>query len=342
MLYRLLLALCLSLFVSGQALAQTGPSGQLRITAPIDATVFIDCEEIGATPVTRYVPTGTYNVRVVADGFAPFVRRVNVVNNQVASINATLVQGGNTLEFCTQPNGGKLSINGKDAGYVPTRLDLAPGSYDYKVVKEGYEPLVGKVTIPHGGNPLVSGEMVESTGRFVVTSTPEGADIYLNGTKMGVTPLEFDGVDPGVHTVALMKPGSGMVVREIDTTDGSVGEVSARLKDGTRITIKAKGENITLDGVDLGPDKAKLEAARGNYALKAGDVEQELEVGSGPAQSWVIKDGELKELPPMTRRPTFWAATGGGAAAAIVATTVMVIAAQPETQPDGDIVVTMP
>lgn len=342
MLYRLLLILGLMLLAPVEALAQSGPSGQLRVTAPIQATVYVDCEEIGPTPITRYVPTGTYTVRVVADGFAPFVRRVNVVNNQVASVSATLVQGGNTLEFCVEPNGGKLEINGQDAGYVPTRLDLSPGTYDYKVVKEGYEPLTGKVTIPNGGNPLINDAMTEATGRFVVESNPKGADVYLNGEKMGVTPLEFDGVEAGVHKVALIKPGAGMVVREVDTRDGSVGEVSARLKDGTKVTIKAKGESIVLDGVDLGPDNAKLEASRGKYALEAGDINETIEVKNGPAQTWVVKDGELTELPPLTRRPAFWGAAGAIAVPAIAVTTVAIIVSRPEPQPDGDIVVTMP
>ena len=71
----------------------------------------------------------------------------------------TFMEYTNTLEFCVDPTGGKLEINGQDAGYVPTRLDLSPGTYDYKVVKEGYEPLTGKVTIPNGGNPLINGSM---------------------------------------------------------------------------------------------------------------------------------------------------------------------------------------
>ncbi len=343
MLYRLLLALCALLISSGPAFAQTGPSGQLRVTAPIQATVFIDCEEAGPTPMTRYLPTGTYTVRVVADGFTPYVRRVSVANNQVAAVSATLLDGGNTLEFCVEPVGGQLTLNGEDGGYVPSRLDVAPGNYEYKVVKEGYEPLTGQISVENGGNPLISGEMVKATGRFSVTSNPEGAEVYLDGELMGKTPLDFDGVAPGVHKVALMSPGKGLVVREVDTTDGRVGEVSVRLKDdATRITIKAKGETILLDGIELGPDKASLDAARGKYSLQAGDFTEDISVKSGPAQTWVLSDGELVELPPLTRRPVFWAATGGGAAAAVAVTTVAIIASRPEPQPDGDIVVQMP
>ena len=343
MLYRLLLALWLLSVTSGQAFAQTAPSGQLRVTAPIQATVFIDCEEAGPTPLTRYLPTGTYTVRVVADGFTPYVRRVSVANNQVAAVAATLLDGGNTLEFCVEPVGGQLTLNGDDAGYVPSRLDVQEGSYEYKVVKEGYEPLVGQVSVTSGGNPLIKGEMVKATGRFVVTSSPEGADVYLDGTLMGTTPLEFDGVAPGVHKVALMRAGSGLVVREVDTRDGSAGEVSVRLKDNaTRITIKAKGETITLDGIVLGTDKASLDAARGKYTLQAGQVSADITVKSASAQTWVVSDGEVVELPPLTRRPVFWAATGGGAAVAAAATTTAIVLTRPEPQPDGDIVVQMP
>ena len=156
-------------------------------------------------------------------------------------------------------------------------------------------------------------------------------------------PLEIDGIEPGMHKVGLMLAGHGLLVRVVDTSDGSVGDVSARLnKGGTRTTIKAKGETIYLDGIDLGPDKARLVASRGSYTVKAGDMSGTISVKSGSAQTWVVENGELTELPALTQRPAFWVATGGGAAAAVAATVVAIVVTRPEPQPDGDIVVTMP
>ncbi|HXX55773.1 MAG TPA: PEGA domain-containing protein [Methanoregula sp.] len=48
---------------------------------------------------------------------------------------------------------------------------------------------------------------VPETGTINVTSSPEGADVYLDGAMVGSTPGDFPGIAPGTHAVVLQKSG---------------------------------------------------------------------------------------------------------------------------------------
>nr|QNO43811.1 hypothetical protein BPLLOOKG_00037 [Methanosarcinales archaeon ANME-2c ERB4] len=49
--------------------------------------------------------------------------------------------------------------------------------------------------------------MAQETGSISISSSPSGADIYLNGVYNGTTPATITGVPPGAHTLKLEKYG---------------------------------------------------------------------------------------------------------------------------------------
>ena len=355
----LLLALVAWLFVS-PAHAEEDP-GILRVSSNArDARVVLDyTEDIGTTPVTRYLPAGTYTVRVTADGYDPHVQRVTVRAGQAMDLNTTLVRGGGTVEFAVKPGGAKIEIDGQDSGLSsPARLPKQkPGTYTYRLTRDGYEPLEGEYTLKKGGNVLIADQMSSSSGLWEITTRPEGAIVYLDGEEKGVTPLKLDGIEPGEHRVGLRKDGYALLVREVDTSDGSKGVVDAKLKsNGTKVTVKTGSSSGTasLDGVPLGTGATlKTVAVRGGYELHieaegAAPITEQVTV---PSSGGVVYKADLAatggtstltELPPMTRRPIFWVAAGGGVALIGGGTAAAIALTRPEPDPEGDIVLTLP
>lgn len=349
-----LLLVCTWLF-GGVALAQDD-SGVLKITSNVDgAVVHVDYEQVGETPLTRYVPPGRYTVRVTADGYDPFVRQVKVTRDGVTPVDAKLRQGGSTIDVVTTPGGASVVVNGQDTNLTtPTRLTgLQNGTYRVELTKPGHEPYETSVTIKAGNNPLIQAELASSRGRFVITSKPEGADVYLDGASVGQTPLELEDIDPGVHQVGLVKAGYAVVVRTVDTTDGSKGEVTAKLKqDGTRIIVKTgnAGATVMLDGVPVGTGKrVEVVAARGSYLCEVSapgttGVSEDVKVPVGGAVLYTadLTEGTLAVGKPMARRPIFWTGVGVGVAALATGTSVAVAATRPDPPPSGDYVLTLP
>lgn len=358
MLFSLMLALLAWLGMTGPALAQDIAPGVLQINATArGAQVHVDYEPVGEVPVTRYLPPGSYLIRVSADGYEPFVRKVDVRSNTTTSVNAELVAGGGTVEFVVRPAGAQVELNGQAVGKAPIRVASMPaGDYRYKVSLPGYEAVEGRFTQNPGGNPLFVVALESSRGRFEVQTRPEGAQVWLDGALVGETPLRLQEVPPGVHTVLVGYPGSAWVLREVDTSDGSKGEIDASLAEtGTLLTLNTQRADaeLLLAGVPVATGRqVEVLLTRGDWPLAVRSGGETLETTlTVPLTGHLLykvrwaEDGEaarLIELAPLVQRWTFWAAVGAGAGAAAGTSALLARALAPEPPPSGDIVVTLP
>ncbi|MEC8424445.1 MAG: PEGA domain-containing protein, partial [Myxococcota bacterium] len=111
------------------ALAQGAPqppteaeTGVLQISAPVTgAIVYIDNEEVGVAPVTQYVPAGSHMLRITADGYDPYVRKIQVKAGARARVTASLIKGGGTVEFQSNARGATVLIDETGTSPIPVR-----------------------------------------------------------------------------------------------------------------------------------------------------------------------------------------------------------------------------
>ena len=104
---------------------------------------------------------------------------------------------------------GEVLLNNETAnGEIPIRK-VAPGSYIVTALKDGFKPVQRVVQIePSEKSNKVKKERIEIMFDFVlnVTSTPEGASVYVDGNKFGVTPCNVQLV-AAPHTIKLSLDG---------------------------------------------------------------------------------------------------------------------------------------
>ncbi len=338
--------------------AHAQASGVLKVNANVEqALVHVGSELMGPAPLTREIAPGRYMVRVTADGFDPYVRQITVSSGQTATVGAKLSIGGGSADFMADPDGATVEINGKDTGLqTPTRLSaLSDGRYRYRILKPGYEPVEGEFEIKNFNNPLISATLQSSSGRFEITSDPPGAIVFVDGQERGETPLTLDGVSPGMHQVGVRMNGYALLVREVDTSDGSKGSVSARLKkEGGKLTVKTADAQATVmvNGVPVGTGKSvSVKVTRGSYLVDVQAPGMAPAVGSAkvPVKGSVLykaelapKKSALTQSTPLTRRWTFWTGVGLGVAAVGTGSAVAVAATRPDPPPSGDVALTLP
>ena len=111
------------LVVSGTASAEDA-KGMLKVsTDKGEATVYLGLEEVGQAPMQQYMDTGTYTIRVLKDGFEPYVRKIHIRPNQATSVTAKLFPGKGSVEFLVEPSGAELTLNkSKETFNTPVRL----------------------------------------------------------------------------------------------------------------------------------------------------------------------------------------------------------------------------
>lgn len=360
MLLRLLLTTFAWLALSGTVAAQQ-VVGVLQVTAPIEgAVVHINYEEVGPTPLTHYLAPGSYTVRVAADGYDPFVRRVTISGNMSTTLAAEMNTGGDTVEFYVRPAGAAISIDGRSVGVAPIRLTgVGEGDHRYTVSHPGHETVKGDFSQSSGGNTLVVQNLASSAGKWSIVTRPEGAEVWMDGERIGSTPLQLTDVPSELHVVTLVHPEHPMVVQTVDTSDGSRGEVDVTLGGvASKVTIKSSDSDaqVSVNGIPLGDGRAvKSELGRGTWQLRVDSpgfkaVNQPIEVPITGRRTFKVElvptsdpgDSAVAAMPPPWQTWWFWTAVGAGAAGAGATTAVLIVALQPEEQPSGDVQVPLP
>lgn len=362
---QILLLACISLLVvSGRASAEDA-QGILKVTTDKgSAEVYLGIEKIGETPLNEYLDEGSYTIRVLKDGFEPFVRKIHIRPNQATAVSARLYPGKGSVEFLVEPSGAILTLNGgKDTWPTPVRLDeLKERKYTYTITAPGHEVEKGSFSFVKGHNLLVTARLQSSAGLLSVLSRPREAIVILDGERVGQTPLAIEEVESGEHTVQIMKKGYASVFRRFDTSDGSKGEIEARLpKSGAPLSVRTGNvdSRLSIQGMKLGPDaNYKFGAVeRGRYQLIVTapgmkTIDQTVEVprkGSAHYRARLRpKDSAppsvLTKVQPFYKHWIFYTAVGSAvvASATAVALSASKGGGAAQTSPSGDILVSLP
>lgn len=153
--------------------------------------------------------------------------------------------------------------------------DLAPGKYEFKAAKQGYEPVMKEVAVKESQTiewritlqePVMTEEdavirlessMVRSSsvGTIVMRSLPLNAKVYLDGKPYGVTDRKLLHVPTGRHEVKMVFQG-----KELSADfDLKKDETSVLLADFKQGKIESQTQIIASE---LGPEVIKLQTAR--------------------------------------------------------------------------------
>lgn len=345
-----------------QPVVQT-PTSQtfIVVNAPVTAEVFVDNKPAGQTPLQFPVAAGAHTVRVAADGFDPFVRRVTVIEGQAANLNADLMEGGGTVEFQASVSPATLVLDDGEM-ILPIRLnELSEGDHKWTIRATGYENATGTFTLSKGKNVFIYETLESSRGKVLIESNPVDATVYLDGENVGLTPINMENVDSGVHSVLISKKGYAKTFRTMDNTLGNKGVVKASMsKMGAKVKIKTKnktakvyvedhlvgtGKNVRIGLVEQGNYDVRI-VTDGNKTLQSdihippsGKVKfvATLIPNEGSGTPSLSKKGAQKSIN--------WALWGGvavGSAAVAGGSVLFIQSMETEEAPSGDAIISLP
>ncbi len=115
------------------------------------------------------------------------------------------------LVIISNPEGAKLSIDGKEYGHAPTyAYPLDPGMHQVVAIMEGYNLYSEGVAVRPGSVDTLNISLVRPEGTLLISSAPWGAKVYLNGEYRGKAEkpgLRIDNLKKGNYNLKLRKPG---------------------------------------------------------------------------------------------------------------------------------------
>jgi serine/threonine-protein kinase len=126
-----------------------------------------------------------------------------------SSPNKVFVQQSE-LKLISQPDGAKVEIDGwSEPNWVTpfTASHLAAGNHMIVFTKAGYLPQSRLVESVTGRSVDVTAELTPALSTLVITSNPQGANVWVDGKDTGtVTPAQIT-VEKGPHRVMVKKAG---------------------------------------------------------------------------------------------------------------------------------------
>lgn len=209
---------------------------------------------------TLAVLSGNHLLRAEADGFEPFEEMIAVVAGAETRKTITLRPNRRTLQFVTVPAGVSVSIDGgppilsagpptpesqalaQQGGFDPNNASapvlipmVTAGDHKVTFEKNCYQPraLSVKVSLDVEQNTALKFTPVvlqDARSELRLTSTPSGADVFVDGEKKGATPLVLPGQCGGERDLAVIKPDVGSWSERIRLTAGEVNTLDVKLR----------------------------------------------------------------------------------------------------------------
>jgi hypothetical protein len=195
------------------------PSGYIEVTSdPSGATVRISGRVVGQTPMQAHrFRSGIHEVQVSLEGHQTHRERVLVVGTRAnpSRMNVILRDRASSVLITTTPTGSTVSIhrNGQRvwAGTCPCNPELSGGRYQLRITKPGYMDLNITVVKEPGKRlqlPSIALVPVQTMGQLIVESGVVGAEIRVDGTTVGRTPLRVPlRLRPGQVTIIVAASG---------------------------------------------------------------------------------------------------------------------------------------
>ncbi|MBW2463161.1 MAG: PEGA domain-containing protein [Deltaproteobacteria bacterium] len=192
-------------------------------------------------------------------------------------------------------------------------------------------------------------------GTLIIEGDHAGAEVYIDAELVGSMPLEPLSLDPGNHTIRVVRPGhtefTDVFRIRPDRETALVVDMMA-ISMGMTITTEPAGAQVFIDGDFAGETPLELDLDEGTHSLRLKlfgfhDAVREVEAVAGQDDTVdvaleALPAEELEELtapPPLAwyEKPLLWVAIGGGVVLAVLtAVIIVVVTAERSNTPQAD------
>ncbi len=250
--------------------------GQIRVSVePEGAQVMCNGEVVDAPPVTiTGLAEGEHLIVVSKRGFEETRRTVRLAKGQRMNLDVKLLPVTGLLLVHSSPEGATVEIGGAFYGVTPTLISsLSLGDYRVRLTLPGYLPRELDISIDSRTPRKVQAELVSEMATLLLTSTPAGARVVVNGAARGETPCTVDRVPEGDATVEILLDGYQPHRQNVRVTAGEEQRVEAILvaipANLTVVTIPS-GARIYVENQFRGTSPVKMTDLKpGSYRLRA-------------------------------------------------------------------------
>lgn len=195
-------------------------------STPEGAKVLVDGKLIGTTPFPEpvHVPAGPHTLEVALTGHLPMVEELILTGGQSLTKVVELQEDrreGTLTVTATAPKA-TIFVDGREMGPAPWTGTLPVGEHQVVVKAPGYHEAVRPVVVMPEEERSVEVQMaIQGTpGKLNVSTSVQGAHIYVDGADRGQTPLGGFMLPSGIYKVSVVKEGHASWEGDITIKEG--------------------------------------------------------------------------------------------------------------------------
>ncbi len=210
-----------------------------------------------------------------------------------------------TVDFQSSPSGAAIWLDGKWVGQTNLKTTIFEGYHIVRYYLSGYQTYEREFYMQSGSTVVIPATLVplappSQPGRVTVNSVPSNAQVFLDGSFRGMTPITINQVSVGTHTLLLRLSGYQDFQTTFTLSSGEHRTANVTLQrdlpqDGTvKIQVDPFDARVSINGVDYGPAGGEL-----TLTLHAGTHSLSVtRSGYNPYNvSFTLSGGEYKTIP---------------------------------------------
>lgn len=245
--------------------------GELEIiSSPAGAAVYINNKFIGQTPFKEERTGGTYDLKVLLDGYQTYARKITIDKKNPVVVRAKLSREYGVLRINSNPSNATVFIDGKRQGQLtPLEVKVPLGRYHVKVTKDQFYTFEEDVLVEQGTSVTVDADMVRQVGRLILETIPSGVKAYVGNDLLGTTPLTQD-KPVGKYVITLKKAGFRDKVLEANVAPDESLEISIEMAERSgslKVTTNPPGAEVHINDAYQGETPLRIEKKPQVYQL---------------------------------------------------------------------------
>jgi hypothetical protein len=207
-------------------------SGKLFVDADVPgAEVTVNGTRRGTTPIViDNLPAGSYTVEVAKPPAAPFKTTIQIGKGDHsvrAALAASVPAKPTTSKLTVAPRvPAEVFLDGESVGFAPFERQLSPAWYWIQVRAKGYVVWEARIRMEVGKDARFTPDL-EPAAVLTITSTPAGADVFIDGKRMGITPQVLE-LAVRSHKIIVEKAGFQRYTQTIDLKADKALDVSLK------------------------------------------------------------------------------------------------------------------
>ncbi len=226
-------------------------------STPSGATVYIDGNRVGETPLTLELDPGSHKIRLEYDGYT-ITDSFSLEPGEMLPLNYVF---DGTIKVTSTPSEAEVYLGEDYLGLTPLQVDVKPGTYLLLLKYKGY---TWKKTVEIKPAKLTKVTAVFN-GTIFVETQPQNISVKIDGKNVGRTPLKVD-VIPGYHHVAIIY-NNETLIKNVNVKPAEITRISVIFNATLYLDIVPRSAEVYIGTRKIDVTNGYYDVDPGEYAV---------------------------------------------------------------------------